>query len=49
MRQYKLGKIIIYGNLVVKVKTLVEKFSYNAYYYNAVGKASMLADFMAGK
>jgi superfamily II DNA helicase RecQ len=49
MQQYKLGKIVIYSNLVVKVKTLVEKFSCDAYYYNAVGKASMLADFIAGK
>jgi superfamily II DNA helicase RecQ len=49
MQQYKLGKIIIYGNLVVKIKTLVEKFSCNAYYYNAVDKASMLANFMASK
>jgi superfamily II DNA helicase RecQ len=40
---------MIYGNLVAKVKILVEKFSCDAYYYNAVGKASMLADFMAGK
>jgi superfamily II DNA helicase RecQ len=49
MQQYKLGKIVIYGNLVAKVKTLAEKFSCDAYYYDAVGKASMLADFMAGK
>jgi superfamily II DNA helicase RecQ len=28
---------------------LVEKFSCDAYYYNAVGKASILADFMASK
>jgi superfamily II DNA helicase RecQ len=49
MQQYKLGKIIIYGNLVAKVKTLVEKFSCDAYYYNAIGKASMLANFIAGK
>jgi hypothetical protein len=49
MQQYKLGKIVIYSNLVAKVKTLVEKFSCDAYYYDAVGKASMLADFMAGK
>jgi superfamily II DNA helicase RecQ len=40
---------MIYGNLVAKVKTLAEKFSCNAYYYDAVGKASMLANFMAGK
>jgi superfamily II DNA helicase RecQ len=49
MQQYKSGKIIIYGNLVAKVKTLAEKFSCDAYYYNAVGKASMLADFIASK
>jgi superfamily II DNA helicase RecQ len=49
MQQYKLGKIIIYSNLVAKVKMLAEKFSCNAYYYNAVGKASMLANFIASK
>jgi superfamily II DNA helicase RecQ len=49
MQQYKSGKIVIYGNSVAKVKTLAEKFSCDAYYHNAVGKASMLADFMAGK
>jgi superfamily II DNA helicase RecQ len=49
MRQYKSGKIVIYGNSVAKVKTLAEKFGCDAYYHDAVGKASMLADFMAGK
>jgi superfamily II DNA helicase RecQ len=49
MQQYKLGKIVIYGNSVAKVKTLAEKFSCDAYYHNAVGKASILADFMASK
>jgi superfamily II DNA helicase RecQ len=49
MQQYKLGKIVIYGNLVAKVKTLAEKFSCDAYYYDAVGKASILADFIASK
>jgi superfamily II DNA helicase RecQ len=49
MQQYKSGKIIIYSNLVAKVKTLAEKFSCDAYYYNAVDKASMLANFIAGK
>jgi hypothetical protein len=49
MRQYKLGKIVIYGNSVAKVKMLAEKFGCDVYYYDAVGKASMLADFMAGK
>jgi hypothetical protein len=49
MQQYKSGKIVIYSNLVAKVKTLAEKFSYNAYYYNTIGKASMLANFIASK
>jgi superfamily II DNA helicase RecQ len=49
IQQYKSGKIVIYSNLVAKVKTLVEKFSCDAYYHNAVGKASMLANFIAGK
>jgi superfamily II DNA helicase RecQ len=49
IQQYKSGKIVIYGNSVAKVKTLAEKFSCNAYYHDTVGKASMLADFMAGK
>jgi superfamily II DNA helicase RecQ len=49
MQQYKLGKIVIYSNSVAKVKTLVEKFSCNAYYYNTVGKASILANFIASK
>jgi superfamily II DNA helicase RecQ len=33
----------------VKIKILAEKFSCNAYYYNTVGKASILANFIAGK
>jgi superfamily II DNA helicase RecQ len=49
MQQYKLGKIVIYSNSVAKVKTLAEKFGCNAYYYNTVGKASMLANFIASK
>jgi superfamily II DNA helicase RecQ len=49
MQQYKSGKIIIYGNSVAKVKILAEKFSCDAYYHNAVGKASILANFIAGK
>jgi superfamily II DNA/RNA helicase len=48
-RQYKTGKIVIYGNSVAKVKKLAEGLGCNAYFHDAVGKASMLADFMAGK
>jgi hypothetical protein len=49
MQQYKLGKIVIYGNLVAKVKTLAEQLGCNAYFHDAIGKASMLADFTASK
>jgi superfamily II DNA helicase RecQ len=40
---------VIYGNSVVKVKKLAELLACNAYFYNAVGKASMLAGFIEGK
>jgi superfamily II DNA helicase RecQ len=40
---------VIYSNLVVKIKILAEKFSCNTYYYDAVGKASILANFIASK
>ncbi|KAF1828103.1 hypothetical protein BDW02DRAFT_618921 [Decorospora gaudefroyi] len=48
-RQYKTGKIVIYSNLVAKVKKLAKQLACNAYFHNAVGKASMLADFIDGK
>jgi RecG-like helicase len=34
---------------VLKVKELAQKLGCYAYYYNAIGKASMLEDFIAGK
>jgi superfamily II DNA helicase RecQ len=40
---------VIYGNSVVKVKKLAEPLAYNAYFHNAVGKASILAGFIEGK
>jgi superfamily II DNA helicase RecQ len=49
MRKYRTGKLIVYGNLKLKVKTLAEQLDYYAYHADAVGKASMLADLMAGK
>jgi superfamily II DNA helicase RecQ len=49
IRQYKTGKIVIYGNSVAKVKKLAEQLRCNAYYHDVVGKASMLADFIARK
>jgi superfamily II DNA helicase RecQ len=47
LRKYGVGKIVIYGNSVSRVKRLAEKLGCNAYFHDAVGKASMLADFMA--
>jgi superfamily II DNA helicase RecQ len=49
MRQYKSGKIIIYSNSVAKVKTLAEQLGCDAYFHDAIGKASMLANFTASK
>jgi hypothetical protein len=49
MQQYKLSKIVIYSNLVAKVKTLAEQLGCDAYFYEAIGKASMLANFIASK
>jgi superfamily II DNA helicase RecQ len=40
---------VIYGNSVAKVKKLAKLLACNAYFYNAVGKASMLAGFIEGK
>jgi hypothetical protein len=48
MRKHKTGKIVVYSNLVLKVKELAKQLGCNAYYYKAVGKASMLQAFAAG-
>ncbi|KAF1922377.1 P-loop containing nucleoside triphosphate hydrolase protein [Didymella exigua CBS 183.55] len=49
MRKYRTGKLIVYGNLKLKVKALAEQLDCHAYHADAVGKPTMLADFMAGK
>ncbi|KAI1589201.1 RecQ Superfamily II DNA helicase, partial [Pyrenophora tritici-repentis] len=49
VRKYKSGKIVVYGNSVPKVKGLAEKLKCHAYHHHAVGKASMLEEFMGGK
>jgi superfamily II DNA helicase RecQ len=49
LRKYKAGKLVVYGNSVAKVKALAEKLSCQAYHHAAVGKASMLEAFMAGR
>jgi superfamily II DNA helicase RecQ len=49
LRKYKASKIVVYSNLVPKVKELVKKLGCYAYYYYVVGKASMLDEFTAGR
>jgi superfamily II DNA helicase RecQ len=49
LKKFKTGKVVIYGNSVLKVTELAQKLGCHAYYYKAMGKASMLEDFMAGK
>jgi RecQ family ATP-dependent DNA helicase len=49
LKKYKAGKLVVYGNSVPKVKALAEKLRCQAYHHNAVGKASMLEAFMAGR
>jgi hypothetical protein len=40
---------MIYGNSVAKIKKLAEPLACNAYFHNAVGKASILAGFIEEK
>ena len=49
MRKHKTGKVVIYSNLVLKVKKLVKKLGCYVYYYKAIGKASILEEFAIGK
>jgi hypothetical protein len=48
MRKHKTGKVVVYSNLVLKVKELAKQLGCNAYYHKAVGKASMLQAFTVG-
>jgi superfamily II DNA helicase RecQ len=48
MRKHKTGKLVVYGNSVLKVKELAKQLGCDAYHYKAVGKASMLQAFAAG-
>ena len=41
--------MVVYSNSVPKIKALAKKLGCDAYHHDAVGKASMLGDFMAGK
>ena len=49
MRKYRTGRLIVYSNSKLKVKALAEQLDCHAYHADAVGKSSMLADFIAGK
>jgi superfamily II DNA helicase RecQ len=49
LRKFRSGKMVIYGHSVPKVKELAKKLDCHAYHHHAVGKESMLADFMAGR
>jgi hypothetical protein len=48
LRKYKTGKVVVYSNSVPKVKELAKQLGCDAYYYKAVGKASMLQAFAVG-
>jgi superfamily II DNA helicase RecQ len=48
MRKHKTSKVVVYGNSVPKVKELAKQLGCDAYYYKAVGKASMLQAFAVG-
>jgi superfamily II DNA helicase RecQ len=49
LRKHKKGKVVVYSNLVAKVKELAQQLGCHAYYYKVVGKASMLEEFARGK
>jgi RecQ family ATP-dependent DNA helicase len=49
LRKHRQGKVVVYGNSVAKVKELAQKLDCHAYHHKAVGKASMLDDFAAGR
>ena len=46
---FKIGKVVVYSNTVERVKRIVWVLGCDAYYYNAVSKASILRDFIEGK
>ena len=49
VRKYRIGKVVVYYNIVRKVKRIIEALGYNAYYYNIIGKDSILINFIEGK
>lgn len=49
LRQWKTGKVVVYANTVGKVKQIAQEVGCHAYHHHAVGKASMLREFMEGE
>ncbi|KAF2187528.1 P-loop containing nucleoside triphosphate hydrolase protein, partial [Zopfia rhizophila CBS 207.26] len=47
--RYETGKVVVYCNTVGKVKEIAGALGCNAYHHHAVGKDSMLKEFMEGK
>ncbi len=48
-REEKAGKVVVYCNTVGKAKRIAEALGCDVYHHDAVGKDSMLIDFMEGK
>ncbi|KAF2801246.1 uncharacterized protein BDZ99DRAFT_403750, partial [Mytilinidion resinicola] len=42
-------KVVVYSSIVGKVKKIAQALDCSAYYYNAVGKASILSKFIDGR
>ncbi len=49
VRKCGTGKVVVYCNTVGKAKRIAEALGCDAYHHDAVGKDSMLIDFMEGK
>ncbi|KAF2175409.1 hypothetical protein K469DRAFT_610927, partial [Zopfia rhizophila CBS 207.26] len=46
IQKYKTEKIIVYYNIVNKIKRFTEALGYSVYYYNTVEKNSILKEFI---
>ncbi|KAF2176947.1 hypothetical protein K469DRAFT_605164, partial [Zopfia rhizophila CBS 207.26] len=49
LERYKTGKIVVYYNIIRKVKKIIGVLDYNIYYYHTVEKDSMLKEFIKEK
>jgi hypothetical protein len=48
LRKSLLGKVVVYSNLVTKVKELAKQLGCNVYHHHVAGKVDMLGGFVAG-